>query len=258
MDVRKQSIRYDEIRQERPDLFYNPPNASYEILHDPSLVALAESAEESRLQALGIPTSRSVTGVVYEDPYLIVLRDAVRRPDGSLGTYVRILFANLSADAAVLPLCGGKIVLLHQFRHATRSWHLEIPRAYGQGNLSTTDLARQEIREEIQADAINLVHLGPFYPHTGIAAEQVELFLAEISGTGASQGMEEISAIEFRTPYQVAQMIRGDEGGHPSTLITDSFTIGAFTRAWLRGLLPGMAPPRGPDNPAGRETCTSC
>jgi len=34
-------------------------------------------------------------------------------------------------------------------------------------------------------------------------------------------------------------LINEDEADDPFNTITDSFTIGTFTRAWLRGLLPG-------------------
>ena len=125
--------RYNQIMSKWPQLFENPPDARYEILRDSSMVAEAESEERSRLLARRLPVSWSRIGVVYEDPYLIVLRDAVRRPDGSLGTYARTLPASGAAGAAVLPLLDGKIVLLRRFRHATRKWHLEIPRGFDGG-----------------------------------------------------------------------------------------------------------------------------
>lgn len=253
MSSREQRSRYSQIKEKWPELFVNRPDASYKILDSPELVAEAESAEEERLRGRGMPISWSPTGVVYEDPYLIVLRDAVRRPDGSLGTYVRTMPASGFAGVAVLPLCEGKIVLLRHFRHATRSWHLEIPRGYGEVGVSATGQAAQELREEIEADIASLVHLGPFHSNTGTATDLVELFLAEISTPGAPQTAEGISGIEFRTPYQVAQLIRGDAGTGPLALITDSFTIGAFTRAWLRGLLPGLSAPQGPNNSSGSE-----
>jgi len=39
--------------------------------------------------------------------------------------------------------------------------------------------------------------------------------------------------VEVETPQRVAELIR-------DATITDSFTTAAFTRAWLRGLLPGL------------------
>ena len=68
-------------------LFVNPPGAAYEILFQPSLVQAAEDEDKARLAARGFPVSWAKTGVVYEDPFVILVRDAVRRPDHSLGSY---------------------------------------------------------------------------------------------------------------------------------------------------------------------------
>src|SRR5215467_3984246 len=95
---------YGAIRQRWPELFANPPDSPYEILFDSSLIDDAERCEATRLSQKGLPATWSRTGVVFEDPYLIIVRDAVRRPDDSLGTYVRILPASGSAGAAVLPV----------------------------------------------------------------------------------------------------------------------------------------------------------
>lgn len=236
MTDRDRSKRYNELRQRWPELFANPHDSGYTILFEPSLVSAAEAEEEARLTLRSMPASWGRTGVVYEDPYMLVVRDAVRRPDGSLGTYVRTVPASGWAGAAILPLINGKAVLLRHFRHATRAWHLEIPRGFGDPGLNGADQARQELREEIGADADNLVSLGFFHSNTGAASDKVELFLAEIHGLGEPQTSEGISRIETLPSDQVAELI--GSGG-----ISDSFTIGAFTRAWLRNLLPGLPAP---------------
>jgi ADP-ribose pyrophosphatase len=240
MTISSERERYSQIMSKWPDLFENPPDARYEILCDSPLVAEAESEERRRLLARRQPGSWSRTGVVYEDPYLIVVRDAVRRPDGSLGTYTRTMSASGFAGVAVLPLLDGKVVLLRHFRHATRNWHLEIPRGFGEAGVSAAQQALQELREEIEAEVASLIYLGAFHTNTGSASDQVELFLAEILALGSPQAAEGIDAIEVRSPTEVAQLIHGDEADGFLGTITDSFTIGAFTRAWLRGLLPGL------------------
>jgi ADP-ribose pyrophosphatase len=231
--------RYEEIRHQWPELFVNLPDAGYTILFEPALVAAAEAEEKERLASRSLPSSWGCTGVVYEDPYTVVLRDAVRRPDGSLGTYARTMPASGAAGAAVLPLFEGRIVLLRHFRHATRAWHLEIPRGFGEPGVSDADQARQELREEIEAEVSKLVDLGIFHSNTGTATDRVRLFLAEIHAMGEPQVSEGISSIETLPSGQVAQEIL-------SGAINDSFTIGAFTRAWLRGLLPGLPAPTFP------------
>ena len=127
-------------------------------------------------------------------------------------------------------------MLLRHFRHATRDWHLEIPRGFGEPGVSAADQARQELREEIGAEVSKLVELGVFHSNTGTAADRVYLFLAELHTMGEPQVSEGISSIQTRPPGEVAEEIL-------SCAISDSFTIGAFTRAWLRGLLPGLPPP---------------
>jgi ADP-ribose pyrophosphatase len=232
--------RYEQIASERPYLFSNPPGASFEILFNPELVAAAEGDEEERLTAKGRPAAWSQTGVVYEDPYTMILRDAVRCPDGTLGTYSRSTPTRGSAGSVVLPLLDGSIVLLRQFRHATRRWHLEIPRGFGEVGVSPEDQASRELLEEIGARASELISLGPFNSNTGAATDQAELFLAVISDVGRPQTSEGIEEIRIFPPEQVARLIAGTGTGGQTELITDSFTIGAFTRAWLRNLLPGL------------------
>jgi ADP-ribose pyrophosphatase len=235
--------RYDALRRKLPGLFTNVPDAGYTILFEPTLVDAAEASERARLASRGLPESWGSTGVVYADPYTLVVRDAVRRPDGSLGTYARTIPASGAAGAAILPVIGGQVVLLRHFRHATRAWHLEIPRGFGEPGVSAADQARQELREEIGADADSLTGLGPFHSNTGMASDQVELFLAEIHEFGDPQTAEGISLVETCPPDRVGQLIDSGE-------ISDSFTIGAFTRAWLRGLLPGLpAPPHQGSSP---------
>jgi len=181
--------RYDTIRRKWPERFVNPPGAAYEILFESSLVRAAEAEDEARMVARGLPTAWAKTGVVYEDPYIILVRDAVRRPDGSLGSYCRTLPASGAAGAAVLPMLDGKIVLLCHFRHATRTQHLEIPRGFGEPGVSAADQARAELREEIQAEADSLVELAVFtqIPEVQAAASSCSWLTSTILGGRRNQ-----------------------------------------------------------------------
>lgn len=230
---------YAVLRKQWPDLFDNPPGAPYKILFKRSEIKAAEASEEHRLSSKGLPRSWRRTGVVYEDPYLIVVRDAVRFPDEKpgakerLGTYIRTMPSSGAAGAVVLPLAGEDIVLLCHFRHATRHTHLEIPRGYGEPGVAPADQAAKELDEEIKAKPNKLISLGKLHTNTGAAVDCVELFFAEIEKFGEPQTSEGITAIQVYKPSEVAELIHREE-------ITDSFTIAAFTRAWLANLLPGL------------------
>jgi len=234
MRVRGRREQYAAIRRQRPELFTNPPGAAHEILFDPREIKAAETAETARLNSRGLPSSWSRTGIVYQDPYQIVVRDAVRHPDGSLGTYVRTMPTNSNIGVAILPILDGEVVLLRHFRHATRGNHLEIPRGFGEPGIAPAEQAQKELREEIGSSADKLIDLGGFHSNTGIATDYTALYLAEIHELGEPQTSEGISDIMTYPARDVARMIRLGK-------ITDSFTIGAFTRALLAGLLPGLA-----------------
>jgi ADP-ribose pyrophosphatase len=231
--ITRRRRRYKELRKKWPALFENPLDFPYEILNKRSQVKAAEKQQGKRLAKKHLPRSWRHTGVTYEDPYIIVIRDAVRFPNGDLGTYVRVTPASGSAGAAVLPLMDGKIVLLCHSRHATRRDHLEIPRGFGEPGVSALDLALLELREEIGAEAESAESLGEFHSNNGMATDCVELFIAHIEKIGQPQSSEGIKRVDSYTTREVAELIGQGE-------ITDSFTIGAFTRALLTGQLPEL------------------
>src|SRR5690348_1136041 len=91
----KNSERYFELVQERPDLFANPQGTVFTILLDPAEIYQVEAYMQQRLIDQGVAkawaTEWSQVGIVFRDQYLLVLRDAVRFPDGTLGTYIRFV-----------------------------------------------------------------------------------------------------------------------------------------------------------------------
>src|SRR5260221_413552 len=79
--------RYFEVVRGLPERFVNPPGDIYEILLDPARIEHARSQALRDRQRGGLPTSDTRVGVLAEDPYLFVMRDAVRFADGSYGLY---------------------------------------------------------------------------------------------------------------------------------------------------------------------------
>jgi ADP-ribose pyrophosphatase len=223
--------RYEQLRETRPELFANPAGTIFSILHEPEAVAEAEREAADRLRSAGLPEAWARTGVVYEDAYGLRVRDAVRFPDGALGTYIRDLGPRAVAGVVVLPVLGGSVVLVDHFRHATRSRHLELPRGAGESD-SPEDDARRELAEEVGADATTLVPLGELHPDTGISASSVAMFYAEIDRIGRPDTGEAIDSIRLVPPDELRDMIRAGA-------ITDGFTLAAYLRAVLLGLLPG-------------------
>ncbi|NML49978.1 NUDIX hydrolase [Streptomyces sp. R302] len=202
--------RYERLRGERPELFRNEPGG-IEVLVDPAAVAAAG-------------------GVVYADPYLLVVRDAVRFPDGRPGAYVRALAPVAAPGCVVLPLLDGGVVLIEHYRHATRSWHWEVPRGFGTAGLSAAENAAKEIGEEIGARVRELVPLGEVHPDTGLIGDRALLFAAYVDGVGRLAGGEGIRAART-VPFAEAEAMVADGR------ITDGFTLAVLTRARLAGLV---------------------
>ncbi|MFF3399235.1 NUDIX hydrolase [Streptomyces sp. NPDC002659] len=200
---------YDRLRTERPELFVNLPDG-IEILSDPEAVAAAG-------------------GVVYEDPYVMVLRDPVRFPDGRTGTYIRSIGTTAEPGCVVLPLLDGEVVLVEHFRHATRSWLWEVPRGFGTPGLTGEQNAAKELREEIGADVRELIPLGAVHPDSGAVGDRVLLYAARIDTIGAlalGEGIRSTLTVSFA---QAEEMV-GDGR------ITDAFTIVVLSRARLAGV----------------------
>ena len=173
-------------------------------------------------------------GILVQDRYITVIRDLVVFPDGAIRPYNRIInsaaFSNGAMGAAILPFINNKIVLIRIFRHPIRKWSIEIPRGFGEPNLSPLGLAKKEITEEIGGNINKLIELGVMHNNTGLEGNMVNLFFAELKdmqGPQTNEGITDLLLVDFA---QFEKMISDNE-------ITDGFTLAAYARAKVRGLL---------------------
>lgn len=204
-------MTYEDLRRDHPELFATADDAAIRL--DPG------GAREGLL------------GVIYADQYLVLLREPVVFADGRPGTYLRLLEQPLGVrGVAVLPRHGDRIVLLRHFRHATRRDHLEIPRGYGCVGVNAEDSARRELLEEIGGRARQLFPLGALTWNSGLSNGAADLFFAELNEIGQPERAEGVMDILLLEPRRVEEMIASGE-------IADSFTLGAWARARLRGLV---------------------
>jgi ADP-ribose pyrophosphatase len=219
--------RYFALVRERPDQFENPEGAIYEILLDSSRIDRARRDALDARRAHDLPSGDTRVGILAVDPYLMVMRDAVRFADGAYGLYNRLI---VPSGAAILPVLGDSIVLLHRFRHGTRQWHLEAPRGSFSGVGTYRQEAERELMEEIGAKPISLEDLGELHSTTGCLDELHRLYLARIDAVGAPDQHEAIESLKVLPVATVEQLIASGE-------ITDGPTLALFLRAKLRGHL---------------------
>jgi ADP-ribose pyrophosphatase len=173
-------------------------------------------------------------GVVLSDPYIVTLRDLVEFPSGFRNGYIRLYNrAYLEGGAAgvvMLPEKDGKLLLMHQFRHATRSWHWEIPRGFGEPGVGAIDQAKVEIDEEIGGEIKEIVDLGLYFNNTGLEGNPIYLFLVKMNSVDEPKLELGVDKFRWVSVPEIEQMIADAE-------ITDGFTIAAYTRAKLKGLI---------------------
>lgn len=225
---------YFDLMQRAPHLFTND-GADIVIISEEETICEWEKRKRAELKARGAPVSWAEIGVICEDPYIVVLRDLVEFPGGYRNGYIRIynraILENGAAGVAVLPVKDKTILLIKHYRHATRSSHWEIPRGFGQPGVDAETQAVKEIEEEIGGVVEKLIDLGIVYNNTGLEGNPIHLFLVKLASTGQVEREEAIETYRWVALSEFEQMIAEGE-------ITDGFTLAAYARAKLKGLLP--------------------
>lgn len=218
--------------KEHSDLFENA-DSPIKIIKDDSRIQEWQKNRRAELLSEGKPLEWADIGVVLNDPYIVVLRDLVEFPGGHVGGYFRVINrADFNGGQGVVMLCekDGKYLLLHQYRHPVRSWSFEVPRGFGQAGITAEEQAKIEVFEEVGGEISKLVDLGVYYNNTGLEANKVKLFYAKLQSIGQPSEEEGIESYLWVSLIELEEMIA-------KAKITDGFTIAAYTRAKLRGLL---------------------
>lgn len=212
----------------RPELFDSPPG-SVRVLLDPQEIASVEEQMADEFERQGLGRSGAEVGIVFEDPWFYVLRDAVEFPDGTRRTHARTL-NRIGNGAAVLPMLDGKVVLERQYRHAARRWMLEIPRGGIDPGETPEQAARKEVLEEIGGVIRRIEPLAFLLGSSNLYYNGAHLFFADLESVGEPQLGEGITAVVTVPVHDFEGLLRDGE-------ILDSFTVGAYANAKLRGLL---------------------
>lgn len=209
----------------------NLPECGFTILLKKDEIRKVEATLSQRLQAKGLPTEWSRVGIVYQDEYGMILRDAVRFPGGTFGSYIRFLGNVASGPSAIiLPCYTNDVLLIRRFNHATRAWHFEIPIGLGVKGLSGEENARKELTEELGAIVSHLLPIGKLEEGPGLTSTPAELFYAEIESYGDVNQQEGITEVLQVKVSEFERMMRDGE-------ITDSYALIAYLQAKLQNLL---------------------
>lgn len=214
--------RYFELVKTEPSLFETRGDDGIRLILDSDSIANVQGKIASRLEKNGTPKDYATIGVVFEDQYLLLLRDAVEFPNGENGTYIRLVHkGNDHAGVVVLPETEQGFVLIRHFRHATRRWHWEAPRGFANAS-NPDDTVIMELQEEIGAVPSSLKRIGTYYPDSGLLASCVHVYHASVTVGEPHDAVEPISKIRAFTWQEIQEMtFSGD--------LNDGFTLAAIS-----------------------------
>lgn len=194
--IRKRLSLYLSLMRDGGSLS-QPPLGSWrrgeiEIVLNPDQIKKVENQTKLRLISRGATEIEaekwSSVGVVAEDNYWMWIRDAVIFPSGVYGTYDRLLWKSGMdgiPGVAVLPiLANKKIVVNLNYRHATRSWEIELPRGQKKEGETLEQAALRELKEETGYQLTKCTLLGTTAPDSGVLMSLTPLFHGEVSYSG--------------------------------------------------------------------------
>lgn len=213
--------RYCDLQKVAPELFETKSSDGVILLLEPDSILMAQNAARLRLESNGLSSDYATVGVVYEDQYIYVLRDAVKFPDGTLGTYIRMIHKTYDhAGVVVIPTNLSGIYLIRHFRHATRRWHWEVPRGFASSSDPASTVI-SELEEEIGAKTNEIRRLGSFYPDSGLMSSVVHAYSASVEVGDTVDKSEPISEIRHVNWTELSEMIANGA-------IDDGFTLSSI------------------------------
>jgi 8-oxo-dGTP pyrophosphatase MutT (NUDIX family) len=123
------------------------------------------------------------TSIDYENPYMVIEKNAVIRPDGNPGMYWVARFRRVAVG--VVPLDDdGCTYLVGQYRFPTDRYEWELPEGGAEPDETPMECARRELAEEAGLEATELVEIL----HTQLSNSCTD----EVSYTFLATGLKQV------------------------------------------------------------------
>ena len=172
------------------------------------------------------------TRFVYENRWMRVREDTIRRRDGSTGIYGVV---EKSDFVVIVPVeDDGQVHLVEQYRYPVKSRYWELPQGSWEQEpgADPMEMARGELREETGLDAAHMTYVGHLFEACGYADQGYHIFLATGLRHGDADPEHEEQDLVTRdfALSEVERMIRDGE-------IKDGTTVAALGLLRLKGLL---------------------
>ena len=163
---------------------------------------------------------------IYKGRIVHLFVEDVTLPNGA-STKLEVIRHN--GAAAIVPLLpDGRVVMIHQYRHATGGMLWEIPAGLRESGETPETCAHRELAEEVGYRAGKLVKIAEVFTAPGFCDEKIHIFLAtELSPCEQALDFDEVLTVEPRPLRDLMAMIQNFE-------ITDAKTIAGLSAAYLK------------------------
>lgn len=172
--------------------------------------------------------------LVYENRWMKLREDRIRRQDGSEGIYGVVDKPDFVAIAALDD--DGCLHLVEQYRYPVGGRFWELPQGAWESDPQADPeaVARGELREETGLDAGEFIRVGHLFECYGYSNQGCHIFLArQLTQTASQLDHEEQGLISRRFP--VSDVLKMIDSG----VIRDAITVAVIGMLMLKGLLPG-------------------
>jgi len=168
--------------------------------------------------------------IVYQNRWMTVREDQIRRQDGGLGIYGVVEKSDFAVIAAVQ---DGPVYLVEQYRYPVGARYWELPQVtWDHENNDPLELARTELREETGLTAGNITHVAKLHEAYGYSTQAFDLFFATQLAQGEARlEPEEQGLISKAFPIDTVMAMLCDGR------ITDAVTAASFGLLRIKGLL---------------------
>lgn len=169
--------------------------------------------------------------VVYQNRWMTVREDRIRRQTGSEGIYGVVEKQDF---VAILPIDEGVIHLVEQYRYPVKQRYWEIPQGSWESDpeADPSIVAMGELREETGLLANRMTYIGHTYQAYGYSNQGCHIYLA----SDFSESVQDLDDEEQGLITQSVSLAEF-EAMIINSLIKDITTINAYGLAKLKGLL---------------------
>ncbi|TWT83115.1 ADP-ribose pyrophosphatase [Planctomycetes bacterium CA13] len=168
--------------------------------------------------------------IVYQNRWMTVREDAIRRSDGDEGIYGIVEKPDFAVIAAVE---SGSVFLVEQYRYPLQKRVWELPQGSWESNeVAPIDLAKAELQEEVGIVAGNMTPVGHLFLACGYSRQGYNVFLAtDLQRTQTCLDPEERGLIS--QPFKIAEV----EAMICEGIIEDATTVAVMGLLRLKQLL---------------------